>query len=217
MEEINLTTPVNLMYGFDEASVSAGVHRLRILSFLDELRKNGFAYIKIKRGDYKGSIVKFIPDKNEFKDPKIVRRFGFSSSDKFFLNVESPYGRYKWDGLKNNIAANPIYDGIWLKDYEGPTELQKIDKKAARTDLIKSTEFLDVNGNKLQVGDPVTYVDIQYGNSIRIERGKIDHFDAKVNAHTKETFVVVSNDRTGHFSKIKAYDKLIMKGVVKWD
>ena len=187
---------------------------------MDKLRREGKPiYIKILKGDRKGSIAKFVTDnsiKSNYYDARIYGEIGWR------LDVGC-WGNLVWDGRKNKIKyflGTDTWDEsraerVWLKEYDGETVYKLFDTKALKEKLLKDPVQKDIDGNKLSIGDSVLFVNLRYGSGAVLCRGKIIRFDAATrkgrNDKQINTFYTIIQSEGGEESKIMHSETLILK------
>lgn len=156
----------------------------------NNLKENGFCYVKILKGDYTGSIAKFYPSDYELKDEDVVNHRTRSSTNR---NVKCYWsGKLKWEKRKNNPNFDMSYDtAIILVDYQGETEYLRLDLKAGKETLLQQTKLYDINGKEIKIGDNVLYLNLRYGSGGSLCYGVVKGF----NAHVRAGFVsvIISN------------------------
>lgn len=192
------------------------------ISILDEIRDKIISgekvYIRITAGERKGSIAyidKFDPAYTQPKPPHIHRHHRWG--EEYYTRV-TPYSFYVilgWDGRRNKIRW-PTYNSCeYLRDYEGPTVWEKFDKKAAEMKLLEETEIIDREGNELNIGDRILYINARYGCAASLDRGIIEKIKFNVQKTTQDTeyktvHVIIKNDK-GEKSDIKNPKLSILK------
>ena len=58
---------------------------------------------------------------------------------------------------------------------------------------MKNPDQKDIDGNILNIGDNVLYINARYGSGMELCHGKIKEFKAKVDSRRTEIFTVVEN------------------------
>lgn len=210
MKEIKLINPYPHGSEGDEPEKD-GIDFLNNFEEMEKLRKAGKPiYIKINSGDRKGSIAKFVTN------VEIKTSCYLDSYKKYWEYRVGTSGHLVWDGRKNKIQYY-LTDGwnhkadSFLKNYEGPTIFKLFNKKKAKEELLKNVNVEDIDGNKLQIGDEVIFINIRYGSGADLTRGKIIRFDAKVDSQSHTIFTIVKDIKTNEECKIEKTHRLILK------
>lgn len=152
------------------------------------LKDKGYCYIEIIRGDYEGSIAKFTPDTN-YKEQNVVSG-RYTREGKAIINYHWR-GRLSWERKRNSPSFDLHYGTCTIiEDYDGPTVFVRKDFKAIKEDLLK-TKVKDIDGNILNIGDEVLYMNLRYGAGGKLSKGIISKF--KPNARQNYVSVIISN------------------------
>lgn len=119
-----------------------------------------------------------------------------------------------WDGRRNAVKCFINHDIVYFPDYEGPTVWEKFDKKAAEKSAAEAAIVLDRDGNILEIGDRVLYINARYGGAACLDRGTISDIKVKVNKcrndiHS-ELNVIIDNDNNEQ-SKITGPNLSVLK------
>lgn len=143
-----------------------------------QLRTEGYCYIKILTGDYKGSIAKFTRS-DTCMPSDVVNYRTYSNTHK---NVTCAWwGRLSWLGKRNNPQFHLNGSNCtFLDGYTGHTLLCYRDFKADKEDLLATAELTDVNDKLLTVGDQVLYINLRYGSGGKLSQGVVTGFKAHV-------------------------------------
>lgn len=172
----------------EELGTDEGVLVLEKIS--TTLKDRGYCYVEVIGGDYNGSVAKFTPDILE-KDKEVVTG-RYTHGGKVIINYWWG-GRLSWDGKKNNPSFTLISGScLFIENYDGPTVFVRKDFKSIKEDLLK-TEVEDIDGNILNVGDEVLYMNLRYGNGGKLSKGVILEF--KPHARKNYVSVIVSNSQ----------------------
>lgn len=183
--------------------------------------KNGErVYLGITTGERKGSIAyihSLDPDylwRDQDREPK-VRHSNVWGSNTVRVDNNSLYVILRWDKRRNKIKwSTGGGDTVYLPDYEGPTVWQKVDKKKLAKETLKKRKVKDREGNVLEVGDRVVYINARYGSGARLDRGTISdikmHVDVQGENKYVTTHVIIDND-DGNQSDIRNPDLAILR------
>ncbi len=134
-------------------------------------------YVSVFRGDYAGSIAKYIPQRSLSADDVVIKR-GHGSTY-WYLTGVSAYskGKLKYKGQKYTPRVD-LYECRILLDYVGEEVYCKKDYQSI-SDSLLSEDVLDTQGNALKVGDKVLYLNLRYGCGGKLCTGTILKFKAK--------------------------------------
>lgn len=173
----------------------------------DYLTLNGYCYVRVISGDYKGSIAKFTLD-SPIGTEKLYRKV--PCDEEVFIVKYLWYGKLSWKGKRNNPKFKLSSSSCdVLLGYTGETELIRIDLKKIKKDLLDK-EVVDVDGNKLSVGDKVIYMNLRYGNGGALCRGTI--IDFKAYAREGRASVIIENNKNPNENSELNYPRLqVMK------
>ena len=120
-----------------------------------------------------------------------------------------------WDKRPNKLKCYIGHDMVYFPDYEGPTLWEKFDKKGAEKKAMEAVVVLDREGNVLEVGDPVIYINSRYGSGSRLDRGIVSDIKVKVRVQRRgdytELNVIVQNADGAEKSKIRNPEYYILK------
>jgi len=191
------------------------------------LRGGKDVYIKLTKGDRKGTIAKFVLDPEDIPKGAETRvQRVYYDRKKYEVRYEIDgycfRGRLIWDGRRNKIQMTlpDYYTGAhWLKGYAGPTVYERLDKKKVAKKAIESIPQKDIDGKVLKVGDKVLYCNIRYGGGTVLCKGTVKEFKAKVGVGyndkvRKQVFTIILNEDGEEQSKIESSDCMIKK--FKW-
>lgn len=157
---------------------------IKLKQIYDYLKENGYCHVRVKGGDYDGSIAKFTLDLND--NDKLYRFNGYSSQQcylvKYYWN-----GRLSWKGKKNNPKYT-LMDNTCdvLLDYEGDEILKRFNIKEEGKKLLEQPVH-DIDGNVLSKEDGVLYMNLRYGSGGKLCHGIIKDFKA----HARDGYVSV--------------------------
>jgi hypothetical protein len=174
-------------------------------------------YIKWIDGDRKDAIAKVIPNRKTFGDnaaekARVIRRYnGWNRDAPYFIQNDRFYTIATWADIKrkNQVQVNlPDRDVVFLPNYTGPTVWALFDHKAAKAEALKAPNQYDIDGNRLDVGDKVLYINARYGSGMELEHGTIKEFKAVVDSRKTEIFTIVVN-KNGVESKISNPSNMI--------
>lgn len=120
-----------------------------------------------------------------------------------------------WDKRPNKLKCYIGHDMVYFPDYGGPTLWEKFDKKAAEKKATEAVVVKDREGNVLEVGDPVIYINSRYGSGARLERGIVSDIKVKVRVQRRgdysELQVIVQNTKGVEESKIRNPEYYILR------
>jgi hypothetical protein len=139
--------------------------------------EDGFIYIRVKEGDYEGSIAKFTTNNSE-KEKKL---FVLTRSRERSYNINFYfYGNLSWDKKRNNPKFILYQNNAEiLLGYRGETVLKRVDfKKQAKK--LRELELYDINDKVLALGDSVLYINTRYGGGTCLSKGVIVEFKPHV-------------------------------------
>jgi len=209
---------IKLLHPYINGSEKEEVRGLKFLDIYKEMQSYNEQgkpiYIKILTGERRGSIGKFIPNKD------IIHTVYFSSYDNTYRYIAVATGHMVWDGSKNKIRVHLYARGwdpeySWLKDYTGSTIFKKFNKKKYKEKVLKSITQTDIDGNVLETGDKVLYVNIRYGLGSHLCRGKITGFDVKIsfnnNKKIEKVYTIIKLEGSKEESRIENSNNLILK------
>lgn len=172
--------------GFD-----TNIDKLVLESFHNKLVKDGHCYLKVIGGDYDGSLAKFTIS-DICKNDKFERRGGRSG-----INVKTYWsGRLSWEGARNNPKFNISSSCCTIVEHEEgetiETDLIRFDLKKEGAKLLEK-KVCDIEGNILNVGDKVIYMNLRYGCGGGLCKGVVKSFKA----HARQGFVsvIIENSR----------------------
>lgn len=170
-------------YGIEEELLKdEGLIKLK--QVYDHLMAEGYCHVRVKGGDYDGSIAKFTLDTEEKYEKLYFRSWG----DKLSFIVKRYWlGRLSWKGKRNNPAftIKPSNCDIIL-DYEGEEVLKRFDLKKEGKKLLEKDTY-DIDFNKLSIGDKVLYLNLRYGQGGCLCHGIVKDFKA----HARDGYVSV--------------------------
>ncbi len=230
-EEINNEViRVPLRYCYDTYDSEPDVEYVAVVNAINDMRdtydRGETLYIEFMTGDRKGSIAKFIPsivgDNSLFRHPekeRARRRVALYADYRnrgtlrtlWSYNVNF-YGVCKWTGKSHSPKAT-LYDGslVWLKGYKGPTVWKKFDAKAAAEKILTDHGQTDIDGRLINVGDRVLFVNLQYYNGAKLERGTIKEFKVSVDSRKHTVYTIVETIDGSSSMKTEHPEKLILK------
>jgi len=212
-DEFRLQVPY--LNGFEDAVDVAANRFVEERNALLERVEAGDLYIKFIAGDRKGSIARLIPDTIKNRPSKIITRMStFSDGRNYRIEDDRIYCVAKWDKRSNKVRLNlPNRDVIFLPNYEGPTVWCLFDKKAAKVEALANNPQKDIDGEILNVGDQVLYINTRYGQGSSLCHGVIREFTAIVDSRSTEIFTHIENldVQNGEMSKVSYPHMMIWK------
>lgn len=153
------------------------------------LIQDGYAYVEVLEGDYKGSIAKFTVTEKLTKDFPVHMCY---CRDIAYNFKHWWKGKLSWKGKRNNPQFKVSNSScVILQGYEGDTILKRFDIRKEAKKLLDDTELCDIDGNILKIGDEVLYMNLRYGCGGRLDRGVIKEF--KPHARQQYISVIISN------------------------
>ena len=182
--------------------------RVILAKEIDELlHEQGFCYVRVEDGDYKGSVAKFTLEKTQgyYADSFVTHIIRGA------VNIRGHWnGRLSWKGKRNN-PMHTITGNTTVLIPEGDevieTQLVRFDMNSAKKELLKKDSY-DMDGNVLSVGDAVLYINMRYGSGGRLCRGEVTSF----HAHAREGYVsVLINNEDGQSSVCRHPRNQILK------
>jgi hypothetical protein len=218
-DEFPCSIPFPYCNGFEDKDDPTAVEIVRVLNEVSRKLWEGTLYIKFISGDRKGSIAKVKPNTKDYnfsqKEITIDYRRGYSYRPECQYGIinDSMYGICHWDGRKNSVKTS-LYNRevVALLNYNGPTVWEKFDAKTAKTDVLANPEQHDIDGNMLNIGDKVLYINARYGSGFELCHGTIKEFTAKVDSRRTEIFTVVQNaENENQLSTISNSSYMIFK------
>ncbi len=167
----------------------------------DHLEQYGYCHVKVKGGDYDGSIAKFTVDTEE--DSHYT-----SNHDKLYYRVPKWFnvkyywsGRLSWKGKRNNPKFTLMNSTCTvLLDYKEDELLQRFNLKAEGKKLLEQ-EIFDIDGNKLVKGCKVLYMNLRYGSGGKLCHGVVKAF--KAHARDGYVSVIITNDSNSEESECR--------------
>lgn len=181
---------------------------LKLKQIYDHLKEKGFCHVRVKGGDYEGSIAKFTM--NDLNDDKFYWRI---NCREIRWGVKYAwYGKLSWKRKRNNpqfILMSSNCDV--LLDYEGEEILKRFDLKKEGKKLLEQ-DVEDIDGNKLTKGDKVLYMNLRYGSGGMLCHGTVKSF--KAHARDGYVSVIIENDNcSGEESECRQpYNQVYKKG-----
>lgn len=157
---------------------------LKLKQIYEYLIDKGYCHVRIKGGDYDGSIAKFTVDSN---DNDKLYRFNSYSRQQCYLVKYYWNGRLSWKGKKNNPSFIIMFDKCdVLLDYEGDEILKRFNIKEEGNKLLEQPVH-DIDGKVLSKEDEVLYMNLRYGSGGKLCHGVIKDFKA----HARDGYVSV--------------------------
>lgn len=203
--------------GFENENDPVALRYLEQLKEVHNALHAGTLYIRYVKGDRAGSIAHVKPDpaysKANDREPAIRFNRSFSNKSDFRFENDRFYVIATWDGRRNQVKESlPFYNQEIeiLLDYDGPTVWQKFDAKAAKEEVLKNPDQKDIDGNVLNIGDRVFYINARYGSGFGLERGTIKEFKAVVDSKSTTISTIVVNDQ-GVESKLNYPESMTCK------
>ena len=163
---------------------------LKLKMVYEYLETKGYCHVKIKGGDYDGSIAKFTPTSGD--------------KDKLYSMMYSREGRwtvkYYWDGRlswkgKRNNPQFTLMDSTCEVFFECNHEdevFQRVDLKKGASKLLEKA-ICDVDSKQLSVGDKVLYMNLRYGCGGKLSHGVVKGFKAHVRDGYVSVLILNSN------------------------
>lgn len=195
MIEIKDFKPINVSQSLcSEETLFCNEDFIKLKQINDYLSEKGFCHVRVKGGDYDGSIAKFTPDVNGSLYKRVNNR-------NIRWNVKHYWdGRLSWKGKRNNPKFDVMYTTCdVLLDYEGDEILKRFDIKKESKKLLEKP-LHDIDGHVITKGDEVLYVNIRYGNGSKLCHGVVSDFKA----HARDGYVsviVTNKDNTSEKSE----------------
>lgn len=154
-------------------------------------------FVKFIGGNYAGSIARMPYDK------VVTLRLQPGTRGKVYCSLSDSPRQCVWDGKRNNIRAD-LGRGeiVWLPGYTGPTVLKRFDRKKAKAKLLKNAVMLDIDGETLEVGDSVLYLNIRYGEGSSLAHGSVCRFEADASPSGGHVFTIVKREDSEEESRI---------------
>ncbi len=211
MRVINTRSPESIGNGFTDQNDPVAQKYLADLQEVYKALVTGKLHCRFIEGDRKGSIAKLIPD------PDYALLWPRIEHGSNYYNRNRPYqvkGHYirtiaKWTGRQNKVkVAFPHLEAELLLDYEGPTVWEKFDAKRAKEEALKNPGQRDIDGNVLNVGDKVLYINARYGARMVLTHGVIKQFKA-VADRKGTTITTVVEDENGQLSDMLYPESMI--------
>lgn len=175
----------------------------------------GTMYVKFISGDREGSIAKIFPDPTYGKLKEATIGGAYRSWDHNIRYAFYDTGIWvicKWDKRSNKPKLSiPDRDIVLLPNYDGPTIWNLFDKNSAKKEILKSPDQYDIDGNLLNIGDKVLYINARYGSGMELQHGKIIEFKVVVDSRKTEIKTVVKSDVNGIISTINYPETMIYK------
>lgn len=198
----------------EELLADEGFQKLK--QIYDHLKEYGECHVRVNGGDYDGSIARFTVDKEEKYqsiDDKLYRRIYNSSKEERYNVKYSWRGKLSWKGKRNNTQfsiKNSTCDV--LLNYEGEEVLKRFDLKKEAKKLLENTKVEDIDGNVLQVGDKVVYMNLRYGCGGKLCHGEVKEFKA----HARDGFVsiIVEHESGEEVSELRNPEMQIFKKTI---
>lgn len=205
MIECNLRNP--FPNGFTDETDSSVVEHLSNLNRAFDLLQSGELFVKFIDGDREGSIARVASKYLNARRPEI----GYGRHGNRFHN-DYLFGRCSWDGRRNGVDVTiPQPDLVVLFDYNGPTVWELFDAKAAKAEVLKNPDQVDIDGAKLMVGDKVLYMNLRYGSGGTLQHGTIQEFKAVVDSKGALITTIVKSDHADEVSEIRYPERMIYK------
>ena len=173
----------------------------------DYNKNNGYLYVNITKGQKIGSIAKLV-SKNK---PEINMRKDWWDNSKWNVFIQYD-GELRWDGRKNKVKGCLNEFTRWLKNYSGDTVFKNVSAKKEKEKALQ-IPVLDIKGNKLEIGDPVLYINTRYGDGSKLCFGKLSGFEATYSKYYGSTkvYTIVTLDGDDQENKISNPDEYIYK------
>ena len=202
-------------HGFDEIMETLQMIKAKI-------DKDERIYVGITTGERKGSIA-YVKEYDELfvnnlsEEPHGCRMtWGAGGRDNWGhrINIYGLNCVLGWEKRRNKIQWNFYKGTVFLPEYEGPTVWKKFDKKDAVGFYLLENPPKDRDGNLLEKGDRVIYINARYGEGACLDRGVITEIKGNVKVWGErkayETRVFIDNDE-GQKSKITKPELAIVK------
>ena len=169
---------------------------INLKKIYDYINCHGKCHVRIKGGDYDGSIALFTADDDKFDRGVYVRMM--SREERYNLHYHW-FGKLSWKGKRNNPKFT-LMDSTCdvLLDYEGDTVLKRFNLKEESKKLLNEAKLEDIDGNILSKGDKVLYMNLRYGSGGSLCHGTIKDF--KAHARDGYVSVIIREDNSGEES-----------------
>lgn len=215
MEVLTMKNPY--LNGFADEKDPQALLYLDQLKAVKEALREGKLYCRYTDGDRKGSVAKLIPDPaySHVKDREPGIRYSSSAWQK------GPWYRFEndmffmiatWNGRKNKVKETWSYysEFEFIIGDTVETIWAKFDAKAAKEEVLKNPEQKDIDGNLLNVGDAVMFINARYGSRMVLERGRIKEFKVVVDSKKTSISTVIENG-DGALSTLSYPEDMICK------
>jgi uncharacterized Zn ribbon protein len=211
MKVLRLNMPNEILNGFATGDDPVALKYLTDLTAVYESLNAGTLYCRFFDGDRKGSIARLSVEpgvRNEA--PVIGHRYGGAWQGKAFaIHNHHFYTVCSWTGRKNKVKVSfPNHEAELLLNYEGPTVWEKFDAKAAKEEALKNPDQRDIDGNVLNVGDRVLYINARYGARMVLTHGTIKEFKAVADSKGV-TITTIVEDEDGELSAMLYPESMI--------
>ena len=193
MKIVNVKSPYN--NGFENENDPTALAYIETMKEVREALKEGRLFARFISGDRKGSVCKLVPKYDKEYETYIKRlRLNFNGINYTLENCYL-FCLGKWTGRSNKPQITlPNKDIEVIIDYDGPTVWKVFDKKAAKEEILKTPNQRDMDGNLLEVGDKVLYINARYGSGMRLDRGVVKEFKVSVDSNTHSISTVIENE-----------------------
>lgn len=165
-------------------------------------------YVGITTGERKGSIAYICSiegwEQMWERDAYIRGSWGYHKRAR--VENAQVYSKIGWEGRRNRIECPHTHQIVYFPDYKGPTVWEKFDKKAAAAKWLKEHPPVDRDGELIEVGDRVLYINARYGGAARLDRGTVKEVKVNVQKWAEDerpTFHVIIETDDGQKSDIK--------------
>lgn len=219
MEEVLIVLEMKNPYlnGFADENDPVALDYLGKLKAVKEALGSDRLYCRYVDGDRKGSIAKLTPDPNYSHIEDRMPEIRYSS----YRSQNGPWYQFEndmffmiatWKGRKNKVKESWSYysqfefiigddiDTVWCK----------FDAKSAKEEVLKNPDQKDIDGNILNVGDKVMFVNARYGSRMVLERGTVKEFKVVVDSKKTSISTVIENGE-GVLSTLSYSEDMVCK------
>lgn len=217
MKVLSLRKPESIYNGFKDKDDPVAALYLADLQLVYDTFMAGELYVRFITGDRKGSIAHLTPDpqyeKANSTGPSIEWHRSFYNDSKYTIVGNMWFGFFTWDGRRNKVKDSfpSYYDEVeYLIGYDGPTVWELFDAKAAKAEVLKNPDQVDIDGKTLSIGDNVLYINARYGSGMTLDHGTIKEFKAVVDSKKTEITTIIENAE-GVISTLKYPHQMVCK------
>jgi len=157
---------------------------LKIKEIHEHLLRQGWCHVRVKGGDYDGSIAKFTVD-NTLTENRLYWRM-YCSEPRYGVNCYW-CGKLSWKGKRNNPQFTVMNNTCEvLLGYEGDEILHRLNLNKEGKKLLEQPIY-DIDNKYLSVGDKVLYMNLRYGSGGCLCHGVVKEFKP----HVRDGYVSV--------------------------